>query len=104
MTEFIMKYWIQAIFAAAIGVMGGALKRMKKQYEKAKADNEAMRCGMKALLRAEIISTYNHYKSAKVLPIYARENLYGLYKEYEALGGNGAIKDLMEIASEWPLQ
>lgn len=104
MTEFIIKYWMQAIFAAAIGIMGGALKRMKRLYEKTKSDNEAIRSGMKALLRAEIISTYNHYAEEKVLPIYARENLYGLFREYEALGGNGAIKDLMEIACEWPTQ
>lgn len=84
--------------------MGSVIKTMKTKIEKAKSDNEAIRSGMKALLRAEIIATYNHYAESKILPIYARENLYGLYKEYEALGGNGAIKDLMEIACEWPTQ
>lgn len=102
MTEFILRYWLEFMFAAAISIMGGAIKRMKKQYEKAKTDNEAIKSGMKALLRAEIIATYNHYADTKTLPIYARENLYGLYREYEALGGNGAIKDLMEIACDWP--
>jgi len=104
MVEYVLKYWVDVAFATIIAILGSTMKKMKKQNIKHKADNDAIRNGMKALLRAEIIATYNHYAQQKYLPIYARENLYGLYKEYEALGGNGAIKDLMETACEWPLE
>ena len=98
MKEFIVRYWIEALFAALLALMGNALKKLKKQQQ----EYECIKNGMKALLRSEIIAIYNHYADRKVLPLYARENLHSLYNEYKALGGNGAVKDLMEIASEWP--
>ncbi len=56
--------------------MGSVIKTMKTKIEKAKSDIEAIRSGIKALLRSEIITTYNHYAESKILPIYAKENLY----------------------------
>ncbi len=102
MKDFIIKYWIEAVFAAVLALMGKTIQHIKCQHETTKNDNEAIRNGMKALLRSEIIEIYNHYSDRKVLPLYARENLHSLYAEYKALGGNGAIKELMDIASEWP--
>lgn len=98
MKEFILRYWIEALFAALLALMGNAIKKVRTQQN----EYECIRNGMKALLRSEIIAIYNHYADRKVLPLYARENMHSLYAEYKALGGNGAIKDIMEIASEWP--
>lgn len=102
MRDFILKYWPQGLYALITAIFAWAGKRLSNEVKQNKQDNEAMRAGMKALLRAEIISTYNHYENAGYMPIYARENLHDLHKQYTALGGNGAINDLMEIASEWP--
>ncbi len=102
LVEFIAEYWLEAVFTVVVSALGWALKKLWRQAEKNKADNLSIKNGMMALLRAEIISTYNHYEERGVLPIYARENFYGLYKEYKTLGGNGAIEDIMAIASEWP--
>lgn len=101
MKDYILKYWINYLFGIIVTALGVALKKQKKDYQLEKATNEAMKNGVKALLRAEIIATYNHYSTTRVLPIYARENLHELFKEYTALGGNGAIKDLMESMCEW---
>lgn len=97
-----LKYWSQGLYALITAAIAWGFKKLSSEVKKNKQDNDAIRDGVKALLRAEIISTYNHYEKDEYMPIYARENLHDLHKQYKALGGNGAIDDLMEIASNWP--
>lgn len=99
--EFITKYWLEFIFGLlATGVIS-YMQTIKHKFEKSNKDYEAIREGMKALLRAEIIATYNHYVELAYMPIYARENLHDLYSQYKTLGGNGAIDSIVEIAFDW---
>lgn len=97
--EFFQRYWQQGLYALLVAAFGWLWKLVKK----IKADNDATRDGMTALLRAEIIATYNHYADKGCyLPIYARENLHNLYQQYKTLGGNGAIDNLVELTFAWP--
>lgn len=89
--EFIIEYWIGAVF-------GILITAVKLQSTKGKA----LQLGVQALLRDRIIQAYNHYKEKGYCPIYGRENIEGLYKQYHALGGNGTITDMMEDLRELP--
>ena len=51
--------------------------------------------GVTALLRDRIVESYNHYADKGYCPIYARENIQALFDEYKALGGNGAVENLV---------
>ena len=51
----------------------------------------ALEKGIQALLRAQMISDWNHYSEKGFAPIYAKENFENCWKQYEALGKNGVM-------------
>lgn len=51
------------------------------------------------LLRDKIIHLYNAYyvdSEKKYLPIYIRESLDNMYRQYKSLGGNGVVEDFVK--------
>ena len=54
----------------------------------------ALERGVQALLRAQMISDYNHYSEKGGAPIYARQSFENLWEQYEKLGKNGVMKDI----------
>lgn len=54
----------------------------------------SIKCGVQALLRAQMISDYNKYSEQGYAPIYARENFENCWKRYHGLGANGVMDDL----------
>ncbi|MEG1621093.1 MAG: hypothetical protein RR322_04190 [Oscillospiraceae bacterium] len=89
--DFILKYWMQTL-VAAITVSVVALF---KQYK-------ATQLGVQALLRSQLIVIYNKYIDKGWMPIYEKENVEHLYKEYKILKGNGVIDGLYEIMMKFP--
>lgn len=89
--EFITEYWM----AAAFGGVAVAFQWMCKRQN-------AVRKGIQALLRSEIITVYNHYYEQGYIPIYALENVQKMYEQYHALGGNGALTKLVEDLKDLP--
>lgn len=62
---------------------------------------------MEALLRDRIIQMYNiYFKDKKYMPIYAKESLDNMYKQYYNLGGNtnDVIKDLVSRLYSLPTE
>ena len=65
----------------------------------------ASRNGVRALLRAEIIRVYNKYHDdLHYCPIYVKQSLEDVYKQYHALHGNGVgtklYEDIMALPTE----
>lgn len=58
------------------------------------ASIRAIKLGVQAVLRAQMIADYNHYVEKGFAPIYARENFQNCWDQYEALGVNGVMKDI----------
>lgn len=56
----------------------------------------AIRLGVQALLRAQMVQMARQYLPLGQLPLYERENLDELYKQYRNLGGNGAVASLVQ--------
>ena len=75
--------WIVSV----VGVLGAALSYILTHIR-------ALQSGVQALLRAEMIDMYNHYKEKGHAPIYARENFDNLWQQYHALGANGVMDDI----------
>lgn len=84
-----------AVIVAAFGFTWRALGKVFKRHQ-------ALDEGVKCLLRGELIRAYNHYMDKGELPIYARENMDDTYKAYHALGGDGAITDMMTELRKLP--
>ena len=77
-----------ALILAGLGLTWRALVKVLKRYQ-------AIDDGVKCLLRGELIRAYNHYSAKGYIPIYARENVNETYDAYHALGGDGAITDMI---------
>ncbi len=55
---------------------------------------KALKKGVQALLRAQMINDYNKWSDRGYAPLYARQNFENLWVQYEALGENGVMEDL----------
>ena len=62
----------------------------------------AVKQGVQALLRAQLISDWNYYSEKGYAPIYARENFENVYLQYHSLGANGVMDDLRKKFLDLP--
>jgi len=104
MPDWIVKYWLEWIFGVAITILTVLWRSVSAKLKKTRADNEAIKAGVQALLRAQMVNDYNHYQEKGFAPIYARQNFENCWVQYEALGKNGVIKDLHDKFMELPTQ
>lgn len=98
MKGFIAQYWLAFIFGLIITSGGICYKWFIKRI----CDQKNVQNGTQALLRNQIIHSYEKYTDKEWMPLYARENVLELYQAYHALGGNGAITDLIEELRHLP--
>lgn len=84
-------------------VLGG-FKYLHSLIKKNAADNKAVKKGIQALLRSELIADYNKWSERKYAPIYARDNFDNCWEQYHALGENGVMDDLHEKFLELPTE
>ena len=54
----------------------------------------AIKRGLQALLRAQLIAEYNKWSEKGYAPIYARQNFENCWQQYHALGVNGVMDDI----------
>lgn len=95
--ELVVKWavpFLLGAIAAGIGTWFGVRRKQTK----------AMRAGMQALLRAEILRSYEKYMEKGFCPLYAREALAREYTAYHDLGGNDVATDLYHQICELPTE
>ena len=56
----------------------------------------ALKRGVQAMLRAQMVADYNRFTDKGWAPIYARENFENLWLQYERLGKNGVMQDIRQ--------
>lgn len=85
-------------FSAAIAYFGWWLKKRDRERQDEEAvrqrEYEAIRKGMRAMLRDRIIQLYEECKDSGDTPFYAIQNVTNMYQAYHDLGGNGAITEI----------
>lgn len=64
----------------------------------------AIKRGLQALLRAQLIAEYNKWSEKGYAPIYARQNFENCWHQYHALGANGVIDDIHTKFFELPTE
>lgn len=65
---------------------------------------KAIKLGLQALLRAQLIDDYNKWSDRGYAPIYARENFENCWKQYHSLGANGVMDDIHVKFLELPTE
>jgi hypothetical protein len=75
-----------------LSIVGGVLSvAIKIVFIKVKG----IQLGVKALLRAQMISEYNKFVERGYAPIYAKENFQNCWEQYHAIKGpNGVMDDV----------
>lgn len=58
------------------------------------AQIKAIKMGLQALLRAQLISDWNKWSERGYAPIYARQNFENCWTQYHSLGANGVMDDI----------
>ena len=100
--EGVVKYWVLEGCAAISAVFYFVVKKYKKKHEDDQCKNKAVELGVRAILRTQIITTYNKYMERGSIPIYELDNVNELLKQYKNLGGNGIIIELVEKLMQLP--
>jgi len=86
--KIIISYIIPLMLGGIIGFLTTKLKGVKKK-------DKAIEKGLVALLRNELVRRYREYETKGEISILDKENMEDMFKQYEALGGNGTVKQLM---------
>lgn len=81
-------------------IVGWLVKRMKQNDK----ETNAVKLGIQALLRSQMIADYNKWSDEEYAPIYARENFQNCWEQYHLLGANGVIDDIREKFMDLPTQ
>lgn len=93
--QMIVAYLVPTVLGAIIGFFSTKLKRNKKK-------DKAIEEGVQALLRNELIRGYREYEIKGELSILDRENIEEMFVQYQNLGGNGTVKQLMDELLKLP--
>lgn len=86
------------------GLIGSVYVVINRKIKKNKADNDAVKKGVQALLRAQMIRDYNHYLDKGYAPLYAKENFENCWLQYHSLGENGVMDSIHEKFLELPTE
>lgn len=83
-------------------LLGGAAAYVQTRFKRQRDEMHAVKLGIQALLRAQMISDYNHYMEKGYAPIYARENFENCWKQYHSMGKNGVMDDIHDRFMDLP--
>lgn len=84
-------------------LIAAIFKYLHSLVKKNALDTAAVKAGLQALLRSQMISDYNKWEERGFAPIYARENFENCWKQYHSLDVNGVMDDLRNKFLELPV-
>lgn len=95
--DWILKYWVEALFGAIIAALTARYRNLVKK-------NKAIEDGVIALLHDRLYQACNHFIAKGYIDTSGLKNLEYLYKAYHALGGNGTGTELYNRAKALPIK
>lgn len=98
--DWIMKYWIQELFALVIAGLGWCIRKLKKK----KTEYDVLREGILALLHDRLYAECSFFIARGWCTVEERTNLEELYKPYRSLGGNGTGEHIYHHCLSLPFE
>ena len=94
---------------AIVGYLAKALREQKKEQKRLlqaqKEEQEAIKKGLQAMLRSQMINEYNKWFVNKgYAPIWAKDNFENIWVQYESLGENGVMDKIHEEFMSLPTE
>ena len=114
MPEWIVKYWVEWAFGAVLALLSFLIKHLYAKVKKerlarealeaqAKAETEALKNGMKSLLRRQILADCKQAAIDGYCEEAIRDTITAMYDAYHGLGGNGSVTDAYNGMRALPL-
>lgn len=94
--ELASEWWLTWLFGIVGAWLIWKVKQLKAKQSAADVRQKALEEGVQALLRAEIIRSYDKYHDQGYITLHGKEAMEKAYTAYHELGGNGTITGLME--------
>lgn len=95
-----LQQWISILGVPSLATVVAWLWKILKKNN---TETNAVKLGIQALLRAQMISDYNRWSEKGYSPIYARENFGNCWEQYHELGANGVMDDIHEKFMDLPI-
>ena len=100
--DYISLHAVEWIFAVGYALLVMLYRNLGKKLKKSHVENQAVRDGVQALLRQEIIDFCLRYEEQGEAPVWAKQAEEQAYKAYEALGGNDVAHAMHERFMKLP--
>lgn len=98
---------MSALAIAGLGKIYGKLETIEEHRREiarqAAEEKEALKNGVCAMLRNNILHVCKKYISRGEKPLYEVNNVERMYEAYHALGGNGSVTRMVELFNELPI-
>lgn len=94
MPEWIVKYWVEWVFGIITAGLLAYIRHLSKQIKQERLEQQALRDGMRSLLRRQIIFDCESAIKDGFCPASNKDTIEDMYKSYHALGGNGVVTNL----------
>lgn len=95
---------LQGLMTIIVGYVGVKLKRRDLEKEKEREESEAIKNGIRAVLRDRILQAYNHFSAKGKIQVEELENISNMYIAYHNLGGNGVVTSIYNKVLEIPYE
>ena len=100
MKEFIIEYWLEAVFGLLSALLGWLYGGLKKKVDKQKL----IEAGMLAILHDRLYQLGREYIERGWITLEELKNMEYLYESYHALGGNGTGTEIWERVKNLPVR
>ena len=104
MLDWIIKYWVQWLFGLLIAGLGLLYRHLAGQVKRERAEHEAIRDGMRSLLRRQITMDCENAFRDGWCSVNTRTSIEDMYNAYHALGGNGVVTGLRNQMLQLPTE
>lgn len=88
--------WYQIISILGVPSVATILVWFYRIIKKGNNQYTALKLGLQAMLRSQMINDYNYWSDKGYAPIYARESFENCWQQYHSLGANGVMDDIHE--------
>lgn len=94
--EIAAEWWLTWVFGILAGYLAFKVKSLKDKQIDADKRQAALESGVQALLRGEIIRSYEKYHERGKITVHGLDATTKAYEAYHALGGNGCVTEIMK--------
>lgn len=102
--DWILKYWVEWLFGLIVAALGLAYRHLSKQVRLERAEQAAVRDGMRSLLRRQITLDCEAAFRDGWCSVNTRTSIEDMYNAYHALGGNGVVTGLRNQMLQLPTE